>query len=214
MRIEVENEKIRERKKKEYSDLVEEMDKKGYEARLEKISVLGANIFGLAVMLFVGSVSFFFFILIQGDSAFDADHLFGLPGISGMIIFMAVFAASIFVHEFIHGFFWHFYCKKKWESIDFGFNPKNVTPYCHCREPLKVVPYFWGSIAPTLMIGILPIILGILLNVIFLVTFGIIGVVGGSGDLMVIFTLRKHKNSMLFDHPYEVGYAYFVKKND
>ena len=58
----------------------------------------------------------------------------------------------------------------------------------------------------------LPIIIGIFSGILFLVTFGVIGVVGGSGDLMVIWTLRKHKDCELFDHPYEVGYAYFVKK--
>jgi len=212
MRIEVENEKIVARKKQEYEDLVKEMDEKGYEARLEKISIIAANVFGVVVMAIVGAVSFGAFALIYGKSALDYDKFFGFKLPYGFLFFMAMYIISIFVHEFIHGFFWHFPCEKKWGSIDFGLNIKMITPYCHCREALSVPQYFWGSIAPTLFLGIVPIIIGLIIPNLFLITFGVIGVVGGCGDIMVIWTLRKHKDCKLFDHPYEVGYAYFVEK--
>ena len=212
MRIEVENEQIIARKKQEYEDLVKEMDEKGYEARLKKISIITANLFGVILLAIVGGISFGAYALIYGKSAIDYDKMFGFKLPYGFLFFMAMYIISIFVHEFIHGFFWHFPCEKKWGSIDFGFNAKLVTPYCHCREALTVKRYFWGSIAPTLFLGVLPIVLGIVIPNLFLVTFGVIGVVGGCGDMMVIWTLRKHKDCMLFDHPHEVGYAYFVEK--
>ncbi|MBO4495820.1 MAG: DUF3267 domain-containing protein [Clostridiales bacterium] len=212
MRIEVENQKIRERKKQEYAELVEEMDKKGFEAKLEKISVLKANVYGLVLFFILAFASFGAYYLIYGKDSFDVGKVFFFEGYKGLLFFFAVYAVTIFVHEFIHGFFWHFSCEKKWASIDFGFNPKNVTPYCHCREALAVSRYFRGCIAPTLILGVLPIILGLVFKILFLITIGVIGVVGGIGDMMVIVTLRKHRNCSLFDHPYEVGYAYFVKK--
>ena len=214
MRIEVENDQVRARKKQEYEDLVAEKEKEGFEARLEKISVFGANVFGILVMLIMAAISYPLFVVVNGSDSLDPDRIFGFPGLVGLLLFLLLYAVSIFVHEFIHGFFWHFPCKKKWGSIDFGFNPKNITPYCHCCEALSVPVYFWGAIAPTLILGVLPIIIGIFSGILFLVTFGVIGVVGGSGDLMVIWTLRKHKDCELFDHPYEVGYAYFVKKQE
>ncbi|MBR3058711.1 MAG: DUF3267 domain-containing protein [Clostridiales bacterium] len=212
MRIEVENDQVRARKKQEYEDLVMEMDKNGYETRLEKISVLAANVFGLVVMFGLAAALYPLYILIYGKEALSFQYIMGFPGMRGTLFLLVLFFATIFIHEFIHGFFWHFACKEKWKSIDFGFNPKNITPYCHCREPLWIPQYFFGCIAPTLLLGVLPIVLGFVFQVLFLVTLGIIGVVGGCGDLMVIWTLRRHKNCMLFDHPYEVGYAYFVKK--
>ncbi len=214
MRIEVENDQIRARKKQEYEDLVAQKAEEGLEARLEKISVLAANLLGIAVMIVVAAISYPLFAAVNGADSINIDTVFGFSGPAGFFFFLIWYVASIFVHEFIHGFFWHFPCEKKWGSIDFGFNPKNITPYCHCCESLKVSPYLWGAIAPTLILGVLPIIIGIFSGILFLVTFGVIGVVGGSGDLMVIWTLRKHKDCELFDHPYEVGYAYFVKKQE
>ena len=214
MRIEVENDRIRARKKQEYEDLVAQKAEEGLEVRLEKISVLAANLLGIAVMIVVAAISYPLFAAVNGADSINIDTVFGFSGPAGFFFFLIWYVASIFVHEFIHGFFWHFPCEKKWGSIDFGFNPKNITPYCHCCESLKVSPYFWGAIAPTLILGVLPIIIGIFSGILFLVTFGVIGVVGGSGDLMVIWTLRKHKDCELFDHPYEVGYAYFVKKQE
>lgn len=212
MRIEVENDRVRARKKQEYEDLVAEKEKEGLEAHLEKISVLGANVFGILVMLITAAISYPLFVVVNGSDALDPGRVFGFPGHVGLLFFIVLYAVSIFVHEFIHGFFWHFPCKKKWGSIDFGFNPKNITPYCHCCEALNVPVYFWGAIAPTLILGVLPIIIGIFSKILFLVTLGVVGVVGGCGDILVIWTLRKHKDCQLFDHPYEVGYAYFVKK--
>ena len=212
MRIEVENDQVRARKKQEYEDLVAEKEKEGLEARLEKISVFGANVFGILVMLIMAAISYPLFVVVNGSDSLDPDRIFGFPGLVGLLLFLLLYAVSIFVHEFIHGFFWHFPCKKKWGSIDFGFNPKNITPYCHCCEALSVPVYFWGAIAPTLILGVLPIIIGIFSGILFLVTLGVVGVVGGCGDILVIWTLRKHKDCQLFDHPYEVGYAYFVKK--
>ena len=212
MRIEVENDRVRARKKQEYEDLVAEKEKEGFEARLEKISVFGANVFGILVMLIMAAISYPLFVVVNGSDSLDPDRIFGFPGHVGLLLFLLLYAVSIFVHEFIHGFFWHFPCKKKWGSIDFGFNPKNITPYCHCCEALSVPVYFWGAIAPTLILGVLPIIIGIFSGILFLVTLGVVGVVGGCGDILVIWTLRKHKDCQLFDHPYEVGYAYFVKK--
>ena len=212
MRIEVENDQVRARKKQEYEDLVAEKEKEGFEARLEKISVFGANVFGILVMLIMAAISYPLFVVVNGSDSLDPDRIFGFPGLVGLLLFLLLYAVSIFVHEFIHGFFWHFPCKKKWGSIDFGFNPKNITPYCHCCEALSVPVYFWGAIAPTLILGVLPIIIGIFSGILFLVTLGVVGVVGGCGDILVIWTLRKHKDCQLFDHPYEVGYAFFVKK--
>ena len=69
MRIEVENDQVRARKKQEYEDLVMEMDKNGYETRLEKISVLAANVFGLVVMFGLAAALYSLYILIYGKEA-------------------------------------------------------------------------------------------------------------------------------------------------
>lgn len=212
MRIEVENDAVRARKKQEYEDLVSKMQSQGYEPRLEKISIVVANLFALVILAVVGSISFLIHVMVNGKANFFHDAI--LDNFSAQLwtwILLLVYIVTIFVHEFIHGFFWHFPCQKKWGSIEFGFNAKMLTPYCHCREALSIPQYFWGCIAPTVILGILPIIIGIVISSFGLILLGVIGVCGGGGDIMVVWTLRKHRDCKLFDHPYEVGYAYFVR---
>ena len=67
MRIEVENDRVRARKKQEYEDLVAEKEKEGFEAHLEKISVLGANVFGILVMLITAAITFPLFVVVNGS---------------------------------------------------------------------------------------------------------------------------------------------------
>lgn len=213
MRIEVENDAILARKKQEYEDLVSEMDAKGYEPRLEKISIIGANLFAVVVLVVIGSISVIAYVWVHGKESLYPEQIFGgLHSSLWSLILLGIYILTIFVHEFIHGLFWHFPCEKKWESIDFGFNAKMLTPYCHCREALSIPQYFWGSIAPTVILGLVPIIVGIAIANFSVLILGVVGVCGGGGDILVVYTLRKHKDCKLFDHPYEVGYAYFVKK--
>ena len=189
------------------------MEAKGYEPHVEKMSIVKANLYGCILFIFAAIAAFGIYIKVNKvDGVFTG--LFYFEGPAGPLFFLGVFAVSIFLHEFIHGFFWHFNCEKKWGSIDFGFNAKNVTPYCHCCEALTVRQYFLGCIAPTVILGVIPTIIGIIIAFPFLVTIGLANFVGGIGDMMVILTLRKHKDCSLFDHPYEVGYAYFTKKTE
>ena len=210
MRIEVENDAIRARKKQEYEDLVSEMDAKGYEARIEKINIVTANVFAMVLFVIVGAITFGINYTIRGN--LFGDFFGGMNMYLWYLLFFVSYFLSIFVHEFIHGFFWHFPCEKKWGSIDFGLNVKMLTPYCHCREALNRKVYVFGAFAPTFFFFFIPIIIGLIINSYFVMFFGVIGFIGGAGDLMVIWTLRKHKDCMLFDHPYEVGYAYFLRK--
>ena len=80
MRIEVENDQIRARKKQEYEDLVAQKEKEGLEARLEKISVLAANLLGIAVMIVVAAISYPLFVAVNGPDSLEADRLFGFSG--------------------------------------------------------------------------------------------------------------------------------------
>lgn len=215
MRIEVENDQIRERKKQEYEDLVKEMGEKGYAPKLEKISVVWANVFAMILFILVAIPTIIAFVWWNGKENFNGEKIcWGLNSSVWLLILFAIYLVTIFIHEFIHGFFWHFPCEKKWGSIDFGFNPKVVTPYCHCCEALSIPQYFWGCIAPTVILGVIPTIVGVLVGEFSVAMLGVIGICGGGGDILVVWTLRKHKNCKLFDHPYEVGYAYFVKKTD
>jgi hypothetical protein len=122
-------------------------------------------------------------------------------------IVLLVLILGIIAHELIHGIIWARYTKNGFKSIKFGIMWKMLTPYCHCKEPLKVRQYVTGSIMPAIILGFIPAILAIIIGNTGLLIFGIIFIVVGSGDFLVIFTLRNEKeNTLIEDHPSEIGF--------
>ncbi len=126
-------------------------------------------------------------------------------GIKSLAAIVAIMAGPA-VHELVHGITWAAYAKSGWKSISFGVIWKMLTPYCHCDEPLKVKHYVTGALMPLLVVGIIPMALGLCLHSIFLVIFGAVYIGGATGDLMVVWLLRHEpaENTVL-DHPSEPG---------
>jgi len=86
------------------------------------------------------------------------------------------------------------------------------TPYCHCKEPLKVKHYIFGAIAPAIILGIIPSVLAILIGNLKLLIFGIFFTMAAGGDILMINLIRKENmNDLVLDHPSEVG-CYIYRK--
>lgn len=114
---------------------------------------------------------------------------------------------GIIVHELLHGISWAFYSPKGIRSIKFGFNWKFLTPYCHCKEPLKVQHYRIGVAMPLLILGIIPSVIAIVIGHGALLTFGIIFSWAAGGDIIALFMLRKIDNDIyVSDHPEKMGF--------
>ena len=113
---------------------------------------------------------------------------------------------GIIMHELIHGITWSKYTEKGFKSIKFGILWKMLTPYCHCKEPLRVKEYILGAIMPAIVLGLIPAIYAILFGNILLLVFGIFFTTAAIGDFMIINLLRKENmNSLVLDHPTEAG---------
>ena len=65
------------------------------------------------------------------------------------------------LHELIHAISWLQYCKKKFKSIEIGMQWNDFTPYCHCKETLKVWQYAIGCALPGIILGLIPAILSL-----------------------------------------------------
>lgn len=117
-----------------------------------------------------------------------------------------VMILGIIMHELIHGITWSKYTEKGFKSIKFGILWKMLTPYCHCKEPLKVQEYILGAIMPSIILGLIPAIYAILFGNILILVFGIFFTTAAIGDFMIINLLRKENmNSLVLDHPTEAG---------
>jgi hypothetical protein len=165
---------------------------------------------------FEGNKLMIFFLVIAILLFYIGDKVFDLiwEGKSGIIqadvpayiSFVAVLVAIV-LHEIIHGLFFALYAKNGFRSIKFGFSKTMGSPYCHCKDSLKVKHYRRAGIAPTIILGLIPLAFAMITGVNWIKTFGIILIVGGLGDIFVWIKLLKYDSNLVIkDHPEKMGF--------
>ena len=133
-----------------------------------------------------------------------------------LVIYLVGLFALIVIHELIHGITRAIFAKDGWKAISFGFIAKYLTPYCACKEPLTKFGYIIGAMMPTIILGIIPMIVAIAIGnaVVFGIAF--LMILSGGGDMLTSFKLltfkTNGKKSIYIDHPYLVGLTAFVKE--
>lgn len=127
---------------------------------------------------------------------------------------LTVIILGIIVHELIHGIFFAIYASKGFKSIKFGILWKMITPYCHCKEPLKIKNYIVALLAPFILLGIIPAMISLVIGKIALLAFGIFFSSAAAGDLLIYNLIKKENpEDYVQDHPSEAGYYIFRKKS-
>lgn len=176
-----------------------------YEREKRTINLYAAN--GVALAITIGAAVLFgvpFYFIRRPE--FTHSVQLGL-------LFMLLLFVGIIVHELIHGFFFGLFAKKGFKSIRFGVMWKMLTPYCHCKEPLKMKHYFLGALMPALLLGILPAVTSFFNGSGMMLLFGIIFTGAAAGDFMVVWMLRKeHPETYVQDHPSEAGCYVYRKR--
>lgn len=130
----------------------------------------------------------------------------------GFLLIFGILILGILLHELIHGITWAKFAKEGFKSIKFGILWKMLTPYCHCKEALKVRHYIIGAITPAIIMGIVPSIIAIMIGSFELLIFGMFFTMAAGGDFLIINLIRKENNSDLVqDHPSEAG-CYIYRK--
>ena len=120
-----------------------------------------------------------------------------------------IYIILIVFHELIHGFFFGIYAKGGFKTVRFGVNWKAMIPYCSCNEVLKVQQYRIVALMPTVFLGFIPLIVGFIIGEINNITISALMVVGGGGDFLMLWMLRKFKkDTMVMDHPSKMGFFY------
>ena len=170
----------------------------GYTREKKTIDILAANKLAFQIM---GAAAVFlgipFYVIWK--------PVFGFSW-QGGVLFFVLFIVGIVLHELIHGLFFGFYAKSGFKSIRFGFMREMLTPYCHCKEPLKIKHYFTGALMPALFLGVIPIAISFFTGSLFWLLYGILFFSAAAGDFMVVWMLRKeHPDTLVQDHPSEAG---------
>lgn len=165
------------------------------------ISMAWANVFSIILLIVAAVVMIVVYRLLWGDFHFgDGDRL-----MRDVVLLVALFG-GIVVHELIHGLTWALYAKQGWKSISFGVMWKILTPYCHCSEPLVLWHYIVGTLMPLVVLGIVPLVLGLAIGSFLVALYGVVFISTACGDILLVWKLRHEKaSSTVLDHPTEAG---------
>jgi len=188
--------------------ITEDLTKQGYVRKDKIISVLFANVMAIVLsMPFI--ILFGVWFLSHNDST---SREFYAP--SFFLVFVGIIILTV-VHEGIHGLTWGLFAPSKFKAIEFGFMVKQLTPYCTCGEPLKKAQYILGGFMPFLVLGILPCIVAVYINSVYLLILGMAMIMGAGGDLTIILKMLFYKSSssdvIILDHPTECGFIIFER---
>ncbi len=193
----------------------------GFKKELKTFDLMKLNIYGIFIfipIILIYVIPYYFiwneeltlkkFILIFSDTEIVKHAL----GYSFSVIFIMII--GIVLHELIHGITFAIFAKSGFKSIKFGVIWKMLTPYCHCKEPLLVKQYILGGIMPAIILGFLPFVYSLLFGNIFWLIFSIFFTAAAFGDFFIIYLLKNEdKNSLVLDHPSEVG-CFIYRKNE
>lgn len=146
------------------------------------------------------SLSFEYLVAIFSP-VIDLFSLFDYP-----IAFIMALLVGIFLHELLHGLPAAIFSKNGFKSVNYGVYWKYLTPYTHCKEPLELRKYKTVLLTPGIILGIIPEIIGIIIQNFDTLMFGVVFTIGALGDLMVFERVKGMNNNILVkDHPESMG---------
>ncbi|MDF2474800.1 MAG: hypothetical protein K0S24_283 [Sphingobacterium sp.] len=189
----------------------------GYVKEERFIDLYKANIFALFLFIPIILLYTLPFYLIWGrnENPFVfIKNILEITSLSSALLGVLVVVIGVVVHELIHGITWSCYTKNGFRSIKFGILMKMLTPYCHCKEPLRVRQYIIGALMPSIILGIIPIMYAWYSGNIHILLFAIFFTVSAAGDFMIVQLIwREDMRSLVLDHPSEAG-CFIYKKED
>ena len=193
---------------KDFEELADRMVQQGY-CRVElTVSIIKANWFAILLLIplfVVGGGLFYLKNRGLGDERF----------ISSLLIFFGAYLVLIVVHELIHGVSWSLFAEHHWKDIAFGFMKQYMTPYCSCRVPLSKGQYIFGALMPLILLGIVPMLVGILIGSWLITLLGIVMADAAAGDILIVWNLLKYRSEakeiVYMDHPTQAGGVVFEK---
>ena len=188
-----------------------ELIRQGYRRVNLTVSIVSANIFAVVLLIPVMALGFWLFWLKNGTLAGGISS----GGVGGLLLFLVVMLVLVAVHELIHGLSWSLFTEHRFGDIEFGFMKQYLTPYCTCLVPLSRGQYIFGALMPLIVLGILPMIVGILTGSMPVLFMGIIMTVSAAGDIMIVWRLLTYRSQaetvVYIDHPTQAGGVIFEK---
>lgn len=167
------------------------------------ISALKANLYAIPIVVISIFTFVFPFILIWDWQTF-------ISGFHSIYINLTNFIIALimgsFLHEILHAISFLVFGKAKISQVQIGIKWKYLTPFAHCRIPLKVSTYRISLILPALLLGIFPALLAIITKNSWLLVYGTIFTILAGGDFLVLWIISNvDNNKYVKDHPQRCG---------
>ena len=191
-----------------FEALSEDMLARGYRRTELTVGIVKANIFAFVLLIP---------LLIAGIGLYLLRNrqLTGGLGTINPLLFLVILAALIVVHELIHGLSWALFAPNHWRDIEFGFMKQYLTPYCTCKVPLSKGQYIFGALTPLVLLGLVPMIAGILTGSLGTLLMGIIMADAAGGDILIVWQILRYRSEagsvVYIDHPTQAGGVIFEK---
>ncbi|MCR4657018.1 MAG: DUF3267 domain-containing protein [Lachnospiraceae bacterium] len=189
-----------------FEGISDDMTKQGYTRHDLTINMGKANLFAVLLLIPLAVIGFGLYYLVN--------HGLEWRRINFLILLVALIMLIV-AHELIHGLSWSLFTPGRFKDVEFGILRSSLTPYCACLVPLKKAHYFFGSVMPLVILGIIPMIIGIVIGNPLILFLGIIMADSAAGDLMIIARLLGYKSSaeeiIYMDHPTQAGGVVFER---
>lgn len=198
-----------EKRKEIFEEKMQCYEKKGYGMKDLTVSVVHANVMAFVLMIPI--------IVVMGIVYFCVNKVVpAQPMAMGWAFALClIFLVFTVIHELIHGITWACFARRHWKAIQFGVIWEMLTPYCTCMDELRRNCYMIGAAMPTIILGVLPMLISIFTASQKLFLFSALMILAGGGDACIILTILRHKEdseeSFYIDHPYECGVVVFEK---
>lgn len=115
-----------------------------------------------------------------------------------LIIGLFVFILGIVVHELIHGIFIAIFSKNGFKDIKFGISTNEViAPYCDFKGDLNIWEFRICAIMPTIVLALIPIILGFIIHDFIYLLGGCLFLIAGAGDFYLLWITKSLKKDAL-----------------
>ena len=98
----------------------------------------------------------------------------GLGKLTSLTNILPVLILGVPFHEFLHAVGWSIFGRMPIKEVKFGVMWKALTPYAHLRNPIRAYVYKAGAVLPSLLMGFVPYIIGLLFGHAWFTNFGLL----------------------------------------
>lgn len=136
-------------------------------------------------------------------------HLAEAGGLSFYLMFIAILAASVVVHELLHGIGWAVASGKGWQAV--RFHASAMMPSCACKAALQKNAYLAGVLAPFAVLGVASILFVLAYpGTVSLLTL-LVNFTAAGADLLIALHVLREGDCLIADHPTQAGYIAFYR---